>query len=354
MLTCSSSVFFYFSPWHEYDFSLSTGESSTGLKACTYAVEQRNREIWVQQPSSDETGDSKDESGWEVVEVRPVSESFALHRESVAQSLHAAVKEKPAIDGGNSVKGEATTDLNPLPSTLVEWAVLVLNTPQPELKVEYTTRAAKAFRTGQCKGGIGGGRWSVDEDDVRKWLRKERETPPEEPPRLKDAQVVQPGREGKRGKGGTEKGRIAMLHSLANIEQWAIDLAWDIIARAPELYAQHTLSSPTSPRSLPLQFYSDWLKVAEDECKHFSLLQQRLHDMGSYFGQLPVHHGLWESALETKHSLMSRLSIIHLVHEARGLDANPLTIKKFDNAGDKDSVKVSKGHLRLGFDGQRG
>ena len=77
------------------------------------------------------------------------------------------------------------------------------------------------------------------------------------------------------------------------------------------------------------------------EAKHFTLLQNRLHQMGARFGDLPVHHGLWDSATETMHCLEARLSIIHLVHEARGLDANPLTIKKFDNAGDKDSVEVS-------------
>jgi uncharacterized ferritin-like protein (DUF455 family) len=44
--------------------------------------------------------------------------------------------------------------------------------------------------------------------------------------------------------------------------------------------------------------------------------------------------------METAHSLTARLSIIHLVHEARGLDVNPTTIKKFDNAGDAKSVKT--------------
>ena len=39
-------------------------------------------------------------------------------------------------------------------------------------------------------------------------------------------------------------------------------------------------------------------------------------------------------------SLRARLAIIHLVHEARGLDVNPGTIEKFRRAGDPDSVKV--------------
>jgi uncharacterized ferritin-like protein (DUF455 family) len=55
---------------------------------------------------------------------------------------------------------------------------------------------------------------------------------------------------------------------------------------------------------------------------------------------MPVHAGLWESASSTAHSLRSRLAIIHLVHEARGLDVNPGTIERFRKAGDIDSVKV--------------
>jgi uncharacterized ferritin-like protein (DUF455 family) len=54
----------------------------------------------------------------------------------------------------------------------------------------------------------------------------------------------------------------------------------------------------------------------------------------------PVHASLWESAIETSHSLSARLAIIHLVAEARGLDVNPLTIEKFRKAGDTESVRV--------------
>lgn len=55
---------------------------------------------------------------------------------------------------------------------------------------------------------------------------------------------------------------------------------------------------------------------------------------------MPVHASLWESATVTSHSLRSRLAIIHLVHEARGLDVNPATIERFRKAGDPDTVKV--------------
>lgn len=55
---------------------------------------------------------------------------------------------------------------------------------------------------------------------------------------------------------------------------------------------------------------------------------------------MPVHASLWESATVTSHSFRSRLAIIHLVHEARGLDVNPATIERFRKAGDTDTVAV--------------
>lgn len=56
--------------------------------------------------------------------------------------------------------------------------------------------------------------------------------------------------------------------ALANIEQYAIDLAWDIIAR----FADFEING----ERLPVQFFLDWAKVAEDEAKHYSLLAARL------------------------------------------------------------------------------
>jgi uncharacterized ferritin-like protein (DUF455 family) len=55
---------------------------------------------------------------------------------------------------------------------------------------------------------------------------------------------------------------------------------------------------------------------------------------------MPVHAALWDSASITANSLRARLAIIHLVHEARGLDVNPGTIERFRRAGDMDTVKV--------------
>lgn len=151
----------------------------------------------------------------------------------------------------------------------------------------------------------------------------------------------------RRGKGGSLKIRVTMLHRLASIELWAIDLGWDTIARAPELSARfcEDYSESLTPQAqrgcLPLEFYSDFVKLSVDEDKHFSLLVDRMMQLdGSKFGNLEVHQGLWDTAMTTRHSLFARLGIIHLVNEARGLDINPSTIMKMRRAGDERSTEV--------------
>ena len=82
------------------------------------------------------------------------------------------------------------------------------------------------------------------------------------------------------------------------------------------------------------------LQVANDEASHFQQLQQRLEAIGSSYGALPVHDGLWESAAATAHSLPARLAVESCVHEARGLDRLPHTIQRFRNSGDAESAKL--------------
>ncbi|KAG8871276.1 hypothetical protein FRB98_000939, partial [Tulasnella sp. 332] len=297
-------------PWHRYDFDLRTGYSETGLKACTYRVEIRADEakgeeaVWIESPSG--------AGGWEVVELRPVSEDFA-------DPPHASpLNNGQSSEGVVGVSPSIIAEHMPEPKTLMEYAVLILNTADAELKVERTRRAASAFRTGKLK--------SIGRSEALS------RPPPDVPPREESMQIVQPGKVTKRGKAGSLKSRIAILHALANIEQWAIDLAWDIIARFG--------NERVNGEPLPPQFFSDWVKVGEDESKHFTLLRRRLEEMGTFYGSHTVHAGLWESAQTTSTSLSARLCIIHLVHEARGLDVNPTTIARFKLAGDLESVRV--------------
>ncbi|GAX74502.1 hypothetical protein CEUSTIGMA_g1951.t1 [Chlamydomonas eustigma] len=200
--------------------------------------------------------------------------------------------------------------------SLVEAAVKILQTGDPWLKASYTNQVVEWWRSG-CMATL-----PCSQDTLHV---------PERPSRSDDkVKVVPPGRTPKRGKGGSLASRQALLHSLCHIENWAVDLSWDIIARF----------GGNAEYNLPREFFDDFVTVAEDECRHFLLLEQRLKEVGSYYGALPVHDGLWESASHTAHSLPARLAVESCVHEARGLDVLPLTIAKFRNNGDEPTAAL--------------
>ena len=199
--------------------------------------------------------------------------------------------------------------------SLLEAACAILSEPDPWKKAELTNLTAGAWR---------GGDMSVkpQHDEICPM-------PPDRPARGDDkVKVVAPGQTKKRGKGGSLASRIALIHSLAHIENWATDLAWDVIAR---------FGSDDS-YELPREFYDDFVTVAEDECRHFLALEARLKSLGSYYGALTVHDGLWESASKTSSSLAARLAVESCVHEARGLDVLPSTITKFRMNGDEETA----------------
>ena len=81
-------------------------------------------------------------------------------------------------------------------------------------------------------------------------------------------------------------------------------------------------------------------QVAADECRHFTLLEERLRQTGSHYGALPAHDGLWASAAATAGSLPARLAVEHCCHEARGLDVLPQTIRRFRSGGDAASAAL--------------
>ncbi|MFK5947408.1 MAG: ferritin-like domain-containing protein [Methylococcales bacterium] len=118
-------------------------------------------------------------------------------------------------------------------------------------------------------------------------------------------------------------GKVAFFHALAHIEFVAIYLAWDILYRF---------------RGLPNKFYQDWLRVADEEAQHFTLIRSYLLEMGADYGELPAHSGLWEHAEETSIDVLDRLALVPRCMEARGLDVTPQMIEKFNRQGDNKSV----------------
>jgi uncharacterized ferritin-like protein (DUF455 family) len=151
-------------------------------------------------------------------------------------------------------------------------------------------------------------------------------TPPERPGRPGKPELLPPNRMPKRGKGGSERSRIAMIHALAHIEFVAIDLAFDLVARFGAEF--------------PREFADDWLRVGADEAMHFALLARRLQELGSEYGAMPAHDGLWESALETSGDVAARLAVVPMVLEARALDITPETVVRFRHFGDERTAKM--------------
>jgi uncharacterized ferritin-like protein (DUF455 family) len=88
------------------------------------------------------------------------------------------------------------------------------------------------------------------------------------------------------------------------------------------------------------------MKVAAEEAMHFALLDRRLRQFGTAYGNLPAHDGLWEAAEATAHDAAARLAVVPLVLEARGLDVTPQTITRLKAAGDPCFVADSGKNLR--------
>lgn len=207
-------------------------------------------------------------------------------------------------------------------STLWQAARECLLATETEDKVAQTRQAVEDW----CNGYL-----SIDTAD-----------PPDEhcdaglPARL---QLVQPRLLPRRRLNSTE-GRAALVHAIAHIEYNAINLAWDAVYRF---------------RGLPRAFYHDWIKVAGEECYHFTMMDQHLHSLGHRYGDLPAHNGLWQMARDTRHDPLVRMALVPRVLEARGLDVTPGMIERLQEAGDERAVAILRiilrdeiGHVAIG------
>ena len=184
-----------------------------------------------------------------------------------------------------------------------------LLTGDPYAKVMATRKLVRDWRSGSLGTGF-----SAEMPDRPLW-----------PERL---QLLHPAKMPRRGKGGSEKNRIALWHSLAHIEFVAIDLALDIVGRFGG--------------EMDEEFIADFLLVAADEAMHFALIERKLATMGAAYGDLPAHEGLWSAAAETADDVAARLAIVPMVLEARGLDVTPATLERVRALGDENGAKILK------------
>lgn len=149
---------------------------------------------------------------------------------------------------------------------------------------------------------------------------------PDEPGRPARPELLPPSQMPKRGRGLSDRGRIALWHSLAHIEFVAIDLALDMAGRFGA--------------EMGREFVSDFLSVAADEAMHFALIERKLRSLGSHYGALPAHGGLWDAARATAHDVAARLAVVPMVLEARGLDVTPFTLERIRASGDSHGAKI--------------
>lgn len=185
----------------------------------------------------------------------------------------------------------------------------VLLTAEPRAKVFATRALVRAWRKGELA-------WDFSE------------TMPDQPAWPEQPELLAPSQMPRRSKGGSQRGRVALWHALAHIEFVAIDLALDMAGRFGEQMGR--------------DFVNDFLDVAADEAMHFALLARKLESLGSHYGALPAHAGLWEAAHETRHDVRARLAIVPMVLEARGLDVTPSTLARVQAQGDVQGARILK------------
>jgi uncharacterized ferritin-like protein (DUF455 family) len=183
----------------------------------------------------------------------------------------------------------------------------VMLTPDPYAKLMAARAVARAWRLGRL-------------------AHRFDTAMPDRPARPATPKLLPPGQMPRRGKIGSERARIAMLHALAHIEFVAIDLAFDLIGRFGGEF--------------PRAFTDQWMQVGAEEAMHFALLDRRLRQMGSHYGALPAHDGLWQAAEETAGDALARLAIVPMVLEARALDITPATVERFESVGDSTTAKM--------------
>jgi uncharacterized ferritin-like protein (DUF455 family) len=192
----------------------------------------------------------------------------------------------------------------------------------PDMKVAMTRATAQAWRDGNLSLSSVG--------EVEAIL---------EPGRPADPKLVRP-RDLPRRKPNTAEGRAVLVHALTHIEFNAINLGWDAVYRF---------------RDMPKEFYDDWVRVADEEAYHFSLLSDHLRSLGHEYGDYPGHNGLWEMAVKTAHDVMVRMALVPRCLEARGLDVNPGIRAKLVENGDERAgelldiiLRDEIGHVAIG------
>lgn len=120
------------------------------------------------------------------------------------------------------------------------------------------------------------------------------------------------------------EGKKYLVHTILHIEYSAIDLALDAAVRY---------------KNMPIRFYKDWLEVADDEIRHFLMLEKLLSELGGKYGDFPVHKNLFEAMQQTP-DFLRRMAAVPRYLEANGLDQNPKIMEKLNSNRDEFNIKL--------------
>ena len=146
---------------------------------------------------------------------------------------------------------------------------------------------------------------------------------------------------------------VHMLHTLAHIELQAMDMYVETVLRAVTCAAWRERLERCAGGGLR-RFVGDFMRVADDEARHFGMVDERLRQLGSSYGALPAHKLLWEQAVLTQDDVAARIALVPLVQEARGLDAGPRLVQRLRGADPQSAAVIAQiveeevAHVRAG------
>ncbi|KAK1267899.1 hypothetical protein QJS04_geneDACA008227 [Acorus gramineus] len=199
----------------------------------------------------------------------------------------------------------------PLPSSLSDWASLILSTADPLSKSSLTHLAFSSY--------------------LHHPLPISTTTP--SPPPHRPARPQSPSLVSHKEVPSPKESKLPLnaylLHNLAHVELNAIDLAWDTVVRFAPMR-----------EALGDGFFEDFARVADDESRHFTWCSQRLAELGFKYGDMPAHDLLWRECERSSGDVGARLAVIPLVQEARGLDAGPRLVQKLIGFGDHRTSNI--------------
>ena len=172
---------------------------------------------------------------------------------------------------------------------------LILQEQSVITKIEMFEHFYKAYKKGSYDTSV---EYDAEEFETPSYEKVCKIVPPQDVPKRKNLT--------------SKEGQVTLIHAIAHIEYSAIDLALDGAYRFS---------------GLPKKYYDDWLEVADDEIRHFLMLEKLLQELDAEYGDVEVHNALFEASQRTQ-TLVERMAVVPRYLEANGLDATPMILTK--------------------------